>query len=359
VSSKFSVKVLYHIPDPDSLGAARWICDGWRRGFREVGHEFHLLVRRDSLRQRVEVVKPDLFITAIDILDVASSEILKTLSAMRSEGTKIAIWVHWPLVPSIDPRRAEVLKRADVADLYFGEREAEQMERFTRDTGKEYHVIPHAADNTQHPVAPVPKYRLDIAYLGANLPTKRWLARTLLPALRRRYRVGIFGPGWTFTDELLGYASAASRKLHAGGIATQIDRARIAVPPEEEAALYSSATISLNFHEREADGSQPHYIVNQRTFKIPACGGLELCDYVPAIRNYFDEDELVMLPLSLERWLQTIDYLLKHPAERERIRVNGVKRALRDHTYKSRITLLLRLLALQECSTKVANAAVG
>src|SRR5207248_8747832 len=64
---------------------------------------------------------------------------------------------------------------------------------------------------------------------------------------------------------------------------------------------YSSAKICLNFHEREPDGSQPHYIVNQRTFKIPACGGFQMCDEVPAIRKYFSDSEIVLLPLVRDR----------------------------------------------------------
>jgi hypothetical protein len=353
------MKVLYHIPNPAGLGADRWICDGWRRGFEELGHEFHLLAGRESLRQRAEAVRPDLFLTAINILDIASSELLQILSAMRGEGTKVAIWVHWPLVPSIDPRRGEALKQADVADLYFGEREPEQMESFERETGKEYHVIPHAADHRQHAFTPMPKYQFDIVYLGANLPAKRWFVNTLLPTLRRKYRVGVFGPGWTLSDRVLRSGSAALRSLHLDALAAPIDRGRITIPPEEEAALYSSAAISLNFHEREIDGSQPHYIVNQRTFKIPACGGFELCDYVPAIRKYFGEDELVMLPLNLEQWLHAIEYFLANPAERERIRTKAMKRAQRDHTYKGRIAVLFRLLGRQECSGKMANSAVG
>ena len=337
------MRVLYHIPYPDGLGADRWICEGWREGFRALGHEFHLLTARDRLAERAEATSPDLFFTAINLIDLDAEQ--ETLRAIRRRGTKVLLWVHWPLEARIDPRRAEALKRGDVADLYFGEREPEQMERFERETGKRYHVIPNAANPALHfPVQPVPRYRYDVVYLGANLRKKRWFAEHVLRPVRRKYRVGVFGPGWSTRDQLLRAASRLGRLAGAFSAARTIDRVRISVPPDEERALYSSAAVALNFHEREDDGSQPHYIVNQRTFKIPACGGFQICDDVPAIRKYFGADEIVMVPLDARQWVAAIDHFVQHPEEREAIRARGVRRALREHLATHRVNATLGLL---------------
>jgi spore maturation protein CgeB len=337
------MRVLYHIPYPDGLGADRWICEGWREGFRALGHEFHLLTAGDRLSERARTTKPDLFFTAINLIDLERQQ--ATLRAMRARGTKVFLWVHWPLEARIDPRRAEVLRRDDVADVYFGEREPEQMEPFQRETGKRYHVIPNAANPALHfPVDPVPRYRYDIVYLGANLRKKRWFAEHILGPLRRKYRVGVFGPGWSTRDQLLRAGSRLCRLAGAFQAAKTIDRARITVPPEAERALYSSAAVALNFHEREQDGSQPHYIVNQRTFKIPACGGFQICDEVPAIRKYFDADEIVMVPLDPGAWMARIEYFLGRAHEREAIRAKGAQRALREHLSTHRVKFALALL---------------
>ena len=122
-----------------------------------------------------------------------------------------------------------------------------------------------------------------------------------------------------------------------------INRLRVVIPPDEENHLYSSAKICLNFHEREEDGSQPHYIVNQRAFKIPACGGFEMCDYVPALSKYFSADEIVMAT-DPEDWFKKIDYFMTHEEDRRHIRQNGTRRALRDHTYHNRIEELVKLI---------------
>jgi spore maturation protein CgeB len=337
------MRVLYHIPYPDGLGADRWICEGWREGFRALGHEFHLLTAGDRLIERARTTRPGLFFTAVNLIDLEREQ--RTLRALREQGTKVLLWVHWPLEARIDPRRAEVLRRDDVADVYFGEREPEQMRPFEQETGKPYHVIPNAANPALH--FPVPRdghYQYDIVYLGANLRKKRWFAEHILRPLKRKYRVGVFGPGWSLGDQALRAGSRLCRLAGAFRIARTIDRARIAVPPDAERVLYSSAAVSLNFHEREDDGSQPHYIVNQRTFKIPACGGFQICDEVPAIRKYFGEDELVMAPLDPGEWMARIDHFLGHQDEREAIRARGAQRALREHLSTNRVKTVLALV---------------
>jgi len=337
------VRVLYHIPYPDGLGADRWICEGWREGFRALGHEFDLLTAGHPLSERAGTARPDVFFTAINLIDLERER--TTLRMMRDRGTKVLLWVHWPLEARIDPRRAEVLKRDDVADVYFGEREPEQMVPFQEETGKRYLVIPNAANPALHfPVAPVPRYRYDIVYLGANLRKKRWFAERILRPLGRKYRVGVFGPGWSIRDQALRAGARACRMGGAFPIARAIDRARITVPPEAERALYSSATVALNFHEREDDGSQPHYIVNQRTFKIPACGGFQICDEVPAIRKYFADDEVVLVPLDPAEWMARIEYFLSHEREREAISTRGAERARREHLSTHRVKSVLALL---------------
>lgn len=338
-----SVRVLYHLPYPGGLGADRWICEGWREGFRALGHEFSLFTAGQGLYERARATNSDLFFTAINLIDIERER--TALRALRDQGVRVLLWVHWPLESRIDPRRSEILRREDVADIYFGEREQEQMERFERETGKPYHVIPHAANPALHfPVDPVPRYRYDIVYLGANLRKKRWFVHNVLRPLGKRYRVGVFGPGWDARDHVLRLGSKISKMAGAFAVAGWIDRARIAVPPEAERALYSSATISLNFHEREDDGSQPHYIVNQRTFKVPACGGFQICDHVPAIRKYFAEDELVMAPLDRDEWMAKIEHFLQRESERKAIQTKATQRAQREHMSTNRVRRVLELL---------------
>lgn len=339
------MKVLYHIPHPNGLGADRWICDGWREGFSRLGHEFYVFGKNDDLAERVSKLRPHLFFSAINLLDVERPQQLALLRSIRNEGTKVLLWVHWPLEKAIPSLRAEILMHEDIADIYFGERESEQMDGFERDTGKPYHVIPNAANPVYHfPVEPDRKYDYDVVYLGAKLGKKRWFIDNVLSPLRKKFRVGLFGPGWTLSDNFLRALSKACRKATFYDLAGWVDGRRLALPPQDENRLYSSAKISLNFHEREEDGSQPHYIVNQRAFKIPACGGFQICDHVPALDKYFNKEELVTAYLDPYDWIEKVEYYLSHEQERQQIRSNGTKRALRDHMSTNRVQQVLRLI---------------
>ena len=150
---------------------------------------------------------------------------------------------------------------------------------------------------------------------------------------------------WTRKDNLLRVGQRIIQELNAKVAMEFFHRKRIEVPEEEENQLYSAAKISLNFHERERDGSQPHHVLNQRTFKIAACGGCEICDYVPALRKYFDEDEVIMAD-SAEDCLTKVEYYLTHGDEREAVRANGTAKALRCHTYHDRVQYVISLARL-------------
>jgi spore maturation protein CgeB len=204
-------------------------------------------------------------------------------------------------------------------------------------------VIPYAADSRLNfPTDPVAKYQYDIVYLGAYLPQKKRAFEEVLLPLRRKYRVGVFGPYWTWKDNVLRVGQRVSRDLNSAAAMEFFYRKRIEIPEEEENQLYSSAKIGLNFHERKPDGSQPHYVLNQRTFKIPACGGFEICDYVPALRKYFDDDEVVMADSGRD-FLAKIEYYLTHDDERRAIQANGTAKALKCHTYHQRVRQVLSL----------------
>jgi len=334
-------KILYHIPYPSSTGAERWIYEGWRDAFEDMGHQCHPLTAFDSLENKVEIVRPDIFMTAVNIIDFSKQA--KTLKRLREQGIKIFMWVHWPLVPSC--RLAEpFLLSENLVDIYFGEREPEGMADFEEKIGKKYHVIPNAANKKLHyQVKAAEKYDYDLVYLGAKLPMKQWFFENILIPLSKKYRVGIFGPYWTVKDNVYrGIVKSFQYIRFEKGI-SYVNKLRIQVPPEEENLLYSSAKIALNFHERDEDCMQSHKIVNQRTFKIPACGGFQLCDDATGIRRYFNEDELVTVKPIKSEWLDTIEYYLNRPEEREKIRLQGNRRARNEHTYHNRVEQLLTL----------------
>ncbi|MFA6436776.1 MAG: glycosyltransferase [Candidatus Paceibacterota bacterium] len=334
------MKILYHIPYTETTGAERWIYEGWKDAWQELNHQFYEFKDVDNLAKKVDKIKPDIFWTAHNLINILNENQKNLLKKIRQEGVAVFFFVDG----SLNERELEIIKNEEIADIYIGERELDSMEKFIKLTDRKYYLIPNAADKKYHfPVSSVKKYEYDIVYLGAKLPKKKWFFDNVLIPLTKKYKVGIFGPYWTTKDNLLRATQKICKKIKFSAGVSFLNSFRIVIPPEEENLLYSSAKISLNFHEREPDGSQPHHILNQRTFKIPACGGFQICDYVPALQKYFTENEIITARLDDADWFKKIDYYLNHEEERLRIKKAGTKKALEEHTYHNRVKQVIDL----------------
>jgi len=335
------MKVLWQINYETGLGADRWIVSGYKAAFEDLGHAFFFWQSHEDLDERLREVKPDILVISQRSIRYKVLPVLKTA---RADGTKVFIWVDSLFYQ--EPEAADILTHDDPGDVYHGETEEPWMERFRKETGKRYTVTPNAANHRLHfPTKPVKKYECDIAFLGANLPSKQEAFKTLLFPLVKRHRVRIYGPGWTFSDHVLRSLAGICRKAGWMKGNDWLSRKRISVPPEEENQLYSSAKVAINFHER-GETLKTHVILNERTFKIPACGGFEICDFVPPLRKYFTEDEMVMAEDDGD-WFEKIDYYLHHENERKKIQAAGTARARRDHTYLNRAEQMLKCLNLK------------
>lgn len=336
------MKILNEIHYIGGVGADYWIGSGFKDAFEEYGHEFFWFTPKE-LEKRIAEVRPDIVMTSQSMLKDVNAPVFERA---RRQGTKIVLRVDAYF--DSDPEVAKNLAGRDFADIYYGEVEDPHMDRFRAVTRKPYVIIPNAAHHRYHkPSPPVKKYECDIVFMGANLPLKRDIFKKILFPLRKKYRVRLYGPGWTLKDGVLRSIVGASRLIGAKPLTAWIGKQRIQVPREEESSLYSSAKICVNIHER-TEAIKEHVILNERTFKVPACGGFELCDYVPPLRRYFAEDEVVMADEKngswVDDWFRKIDYYMSHPEERAAIRKRGTARALKEHTYLNRVQSLLRLL---------------
>lgn len=341
------LKVLNEVNYTDGLGADRWIGEGLGAAFEDLGHEFYWLeISRHDLGERIEEVRPNVLITSQSML-VAKN--LPVFSKFRNEGGKVVLRVDSFF--DHDPEVKDALVHGDFADIYYGEVEDPHMDYFKNITGKAYYISPNAAHQRLHfPTEPVEKYKCDIVFLGAMMPNKKKALEMLLLPLKKKYDVKIYGPGWTFKDNTLRLLARVAREFGLKNINSWISKRRLQIPAEDENKLYSSAKICVNIHER-AEYIKSHVILNERTFKIPACGGFEICDFVPPLRRYFTEKEMVMAGDKngdwVKDWFEKIDYYLRRDDERQAIQKRGAERALRDHTYIHRVTQMLAVLGLE------------
>jgi len=343
------MRILNQINYIGGLGADRWIGSGWKEAFEELGHEFFWYTATDNLEARIKEVRPDIIMTSQSELGNGK---LAVFLASRRRGVKVVMRVDSFF--DHNPVMRDALVRENPADIYFGEVEGSRMDIFKKMTGKSYVIIANAANHRTHfPTAPVSKYACDIVFLGAWMPKKREAFSKLLFPLMKKYRVRLYGPNWTFKDNVLRSLGLIVRKVGMSVLNERLQQLRLSIPVDEENQLYASAKICINIHERgENINIQDHLILNERTFKIPACGGFEICDFVPPLRRYFTEDEMVMADEKngnwVDDWFEKIDYYVTHEADRKLIQTKGTERALRDHTYLNRMRQILELLGLSQ-----------
>jgi len=328
------MKILYHIPYPDGMGDDRFIYDGYRHAFEDLGHQVFPFTERDVLESALALHRPDLFITSFTIIDFSKEATI--MKKFRENGGKIIFRAGYLWPEKANYARFIELVRSDMlADFYCSECIVPK-ENFEALTGHPCLRLPLAADKTIHfPTKPDKKYECDIIFVGANLPLKREKFKRRLHPLFKKYRVKVFGGDWDFADKYVLHPLAKiDRILNLGGVFAKW-RINRQVPLNEENVAYSSAKISLNFHE-------DNLLIgpNSRIFKIPASGGFEICDPIPMLRDYFTEDEMVM-PATDEEFFKQVDYYLSHEAERKAMQERATRRAQRDHTWHNRAQTML------------------
>lgn len=330
------MRVLYHLSYAGGLGAERWIYEGYKAAFEDLGHEFRALTNYDEPRKVVREFAPEIFMTSTGAFSGQKNR--DFLEILEKFGTRALFSVDHDFRSYL--LTLQDLQKRKFKLWYYGFCSVEEMSGFEKETGKAYHLVPLAANRFTHfPSAPDPRYAYDIVFVGAKLEKKKFLFDKVLFPLAKKYRVGIFGPGWTLKDHLLRLASGIARKLKIVPLADAVNRARVSVTVEEERALYSSSKICVNFHEYHDGRVYDHS--NEREFKIPASGGFQMSDYVPMMADLFEPDKEIVLCRTPGEWFEKTAYYLGRGEEREIIRRAGTARALNEHTYHHRIKQIL------------------
>lgn len=337
------MKILYHIQHNNNLYAARYIALGYRDAFIDRDHGFEFVTNRENISKRILEYTPDLFITSSH--SVCTDKInFSELNQFRSAGLCVAVQID-RLEFSEDhghslgrrPAILDLIRSDRFADIYFNYFQPEAMVDFELVTGQRHHTVLLAANRLYHyPQASDPALRSDAVFIGANLPRKRATFRRLLAPLVDKYQVRIYGPDWTFRDQVLGFMQRFSQYFNL----RIFDRLRSPVLTiDEERRAYASTKIGINIHESQQRREGGDF--NERTFKILACGTFELCDNIEVVRRYFAPDELVMARDN--DWIKTFEYYIENEAERQMVQERGTRKVLAEHTYHNRVEQFERL----------------
>ena len=342
--------IAYHNPYPDSIYANRYVSLGMQNGFRDLGHEVVEFTPGLRLEAFLEQRRPALFITSSHFLyrKLLDYDLLKRWRDRHGLVlmTKIDFWdspIHKRRIneaPSMkdDTEARRLIQAGLLGDHYFhvtAQGDA-RMEGFEEFAGQGFVTVPLAADTRTLKPEVEARFAADISFIGTNLPQKRrYIGEWLLP-LGDRYDLKVYGQDWTRRERWLGLVAKVGQYFNLP-IVKGLQKPPL--EPFEEAHVYASSRLLVNLHEdyqRRFGGD-----CNERTFKIPFCGGLEVCDDVACVRDYFVDGEELVVATSREDWFDKIDHYLRHPDEAARIAEAGRRKVLAHHTYTHRAQQLL------------------
>jgi len=182
------------------------------------------------------------------------------------------------------------------------------------------------------------KYKSDVSYIGTYLPAKRiFFSKQVFP-LRKYYDLKLYGQDWSIKDRFLGFIQKIGQYFNIPYIRS-IQKSKLNL--DDERKIYSSAKICINIHEdyQKKYGGD----CNERTFKIPLCGGFEITDDVSCIRKYFKEGKEIIIAKDEKDWFEKIDYYIKNPEKRLPIIEAGRKMVLAEHTYHNRVKQIIKI----------------
>jgi spore maturation protein CgeB len=116
---------------------------------------------------------------------------------------------------------------------------------------------------------------------------------------------------------------------------------------EEMVEMYSRSRISLGFAavDSGADG-RPIKQIRLRDFEAPMSGAFYMTEYQEEIEEFFEIGKEIVCFTDPDDLVEKCRYYLAHPDEREAIRLAGLERARRDHTWQKRFSDLFADLGL-------------
>lgn len=149
------------------------------------------------------------------------------------------------------------------------------------------------------------------------------LHNLIQPLVKRKIRVDFWGRQWKEIKPVLG-VRIPDKWIHGY------------LPYQDAYKAYNSAKIIIGPQNQLKQ-------VTQRTYEILGSGGFLLTSDTPEIRRLFKPGKHLVVSRSPEETVRLVQYYLKHPDKRERIRKAG-KLAVAKHTYKHRAIKMIREL---------------
>jgi hypothetical protein len=112
---------------------------------------------------------------------------------------------------------------------------------------------------------------------------------------------------------------------------------------------YSRSKINLGFNTCGDTHLEGERIVQirLRDFEVPMSGGFYLPEYMEELEEFYDLGREMVCHHGMEDIAEKVKYYLAHDSERERIRIAGRERCLRDHTWRRRFETAFKQMGIE------------
>jgi spore maturation protein CgeB len=107
---------------------------------------------------------------------------------------------------------------------------------------------------------------------------------------------------------------------------------------EKAEAFINSKIVLNNLHYSEIEG------LNVRCFEAAGIGAFQIVDWRPGLNDLFIENDEIVSFKTIDELKDKLNFYLSNEHERNRIAINGKKRAFKDHTYQVRLQKLLNII---------------
>lgn len=173
--------------------------------------------------------------------------------------------------------------------------------------------LPFACEPDIHkPIQLDGRYMYDICFVGTYYPRR---GRIIKQLMENGYNTKVYGPYWKDADALYGM---------------------------DMVKAFNASKIVLNIHIESDLDNKP----NMRTFEVTGSSSFLLTDYAYGLEEQFVIGKEVIVYDNIKELLELVRYYLSSNEERDKIRINGNRRAYKDHTYENRLKAVLTCLKL-------------
>lgn len=317
-------RILFHMP-PSGVGMI-WFQD-LMQCLAHAGIPCTSVLRgANDFRERWEAFQPNVFIS------MDATEVLRSLDGAyinqykENHGclrlfTPISSYrFPDPGLSSEDKWRLDLARKGKSVDAYFSMMAPEFFAEFWADwahAGFKYLSLPNGCNPFRHyPTNGVKEF--DYFMVTSYSFERAEVTRKYLKRIFERYYGLWAGPGWGF-----GKASVAPQALR-----DYYAKARIALNPLQNYLIryYAETT--------------------ERSFTATACGAFQITNWTPVTDRFWGAHELACVKNEQE-FLDTFEYYVNRPDDRNTIVLRGLERVYREHTYFHRIDTLVTFL--EEC----------